>query len=160
MVKISWNTEKGYWGTWDTALCTWGGIAAGVGGVLSGLLCRIVSWPCSHVSWTVFDRLAVYLRSAPLSGGLNVVRDLLQTKPNNVHVTALLICPKTFNEGWQDMTKDRMELKTLESAESDLKRKQLLTTMGEEMFFTRVRLWEEFEYKSSIKAVMLFMIST
>lgn len=42
MVQISWNAEKGYWGTWDTGLCTWGGNAAGVGGLLSAWLCRIV----------------------------------------------------------------------------------------------------------------------
>lgn len=104
MVKISWNTEKGCWGTWDTGLCTWGGNAAGVGGVLSALLCRIMSFPCSHFSLSVFDHLAVYLWSVFLSQGLNVVRNLLMTKAHSMHVTALVMYPEHLrkaNRIWQ-----------------------------------------------------------
>lgn len=42
MEKISWNTEPGSSGTWDSGLCTPACVASGVGGALSAFLCMFV----------------------------------------------------------------------------------------------------------------------
>lgn len=44
MLKISRNSEPGYSGTRDAGLCTQASVAAGVGGILSGLCAGRSKW--------------------------------------------------------------------------------------------------------------------
>lgn len=46
MVKISWNSEKGYWGRWDTGLCTQASVSCCRGG---RYLSSATVWVCMRV---------------------------------------------------------------------------------------------------------------
>lgn len=107
MVKISWNTETGSWGTRDAGLCTGVGNAAGVGGVLSAWLCKIRSFfmllfHCDCV-WPSCSLSLVSSSFFFLSRVLNVVRNPLLTKAQSMHVT-LVMYPQRIrkaNRIWQ-----------------------------------------------------------